>query len=239
MKTSDTGRGPSDVLGLPVTARGLTRRYPSAEGLVNALEGVDATFAPGRIHAVAGPSGAGKSTLLRLLALLEPPDAGTVTIGDVDATALPARQRRELRSRALTHLFQRPTDNLIDHLDGAGNVVLAAQLRGITVSDPVALLARFGLADRARAHPAQLSGGEQQRLAVAATFAARPAVLTVDEPTAELDQASAGPVLEGLRLLADAGCTIIVSSHDPQIVDAADDVLRLAPPAAATPMGRP
>lgn len=239
MKTSDAEHQPVELSGLPVTARGLTRRYPSAEGLVSALEGVDATFAPGRIHAVAGPSGAGKSTLLRLLALLERPDEGAVTIGDVEVSALAERQRRDLRSRALTHLFQRPTDNLVDHLDAAGNVTLAAELRGIAVDDPVALLARFGLADRARAHPAQLSGGEQQRLAVAATFAARPAVLTVDEPTAELDQASAGPVLDGLRLLAAAGCTVIVSSHDPLIVDAADDVLRLAPPAATTPDGRP
>ena len=230
MKTSDAERS---LVGLAVRARGLTRRYPSAGGAVTALADVDVEFEPGRLHVVAGPSGAGKSTLLRILALLERPDAGSVTIGDIEATALRPRARRALRASAVTHLFQRPTDNLVDHLDAVGNLVLAAELRGRHVDDPIAVLGRFGLADRATAHPAQLSGGEQQRLAVAATFAARPAVLTADEPTAELDQASAGPVLDGLRLLADAGCTVIVTSHDPPIVAAADDVLHLAPPDAA------
>jgi ABC-type lipoprotein export system ATPase subunit len=217
--------------GLTVTCNNVTRWYRSATGPVHALTGVEARFTPGRLHVVAGPSGSGKSTLLRILALLEQPDEGRVVIGGDDVTRLGCRALRRWRARQLTHLFQRPTDNLVDHLDTIGNLVLAAELRGVAVADPVAVLDRFGLSAHARAHPNQLSGGEQQRLAVAASFAARPAVLTADEPTAELDRGSAVPVLEGLRALAEDGTTVIVSSHDPVVVDEADTVLTLRRPA--------
>jgi ABC-type lipoprotein export system ATPase subunit len=225
--TTDAGAGP----GLVVTCNTVTRWYRSATGPVHALTGVEGRFTPGRLHVVAGPSGSGKSTLLRILALLERPDEGRVEIGADDMNRLSGRARRRWRARRLTHLFQRPTDNLVDHLDAVGNLVLPAALRGVDVPDPMAVLDRFGLLAHARAHPSQLSGGEQQRLAVAAAFTARPAVLTADEPTAELDRASAMPVLEGLRALAEAGTTVIVSSHDPVVVDEADTVLTLRRPA--------
>jgi ABC-type lipoprotein export system ATPase subunit len=197
-------------------------RLLAAAVLVAAVVGMVAATA------VAGPSGSGKSTLLRLMALVERPTAGRVVIDGVDAGRLPARRRRQLRRERVAYAYQRPTDNLIEYLPAAAHLVLAAELRGATCDDPLAILDRVGLAHRADHHPFRLSGGEQQRLAFAAALASGAGLVVADEPAAQLDSISGAAVVAALRALVDAGATVLVCSHDAVVVDAGDHVVRLA-----------
>lgn len=211
---------------------GVVRTYAGAGGEVRALDGVSATFAAASFTVVAGPSGSGKSTLLRVAALLDRPEAGRVSIEGTDVTSASTRARRRLRRRAIGYMFQQPPDNLLEYLDADAHVGLGARLRadgGVRPHlDTLDILAALGLADRRRHRPAQLSGGEQQRLAFAFAVAGAPRVLVADEPTAALDQVAGATVLEALIRLARGGLTVIASSHDPAVVEAADRVLRIA-----------
>jgi ABC-type lipoprotein export system ATPase subunit len=202
--------------------------YRLPTGVVTALGGVDLDVPAGRLTVVAGPSGSGKSTLLRLVALIERPTAGRVVVDGDDSRLLPARGRRRLRRNLVSYVYQRPTDNLIEYLPAAAHLVLAAQLRGATCADPVAVLDRVGLAHRADHLPFRLSGGEQQRLAFAAALSSGAALVVADEPTAQLDSASGAAVVAALRALVDGGATVLVCSHDDVVVDAGDHVVRLA-----------
>jgi ABC-type lipoprotein export system ATPase subunit len=213
--------------------RAVVKSYLSATGPVRALDGVDADFPSGLVTVVAGPSGSGKSTLLRLLACGDRPDSGVVEIGGQEVSALGARGRREVRRRQVGYVFQEPAANLVDYLTAAEHVALGARLRragggarvGVGVDtggEPERLLGLVGLGSRAGHRPAQLSGGEQQRLALAFAVAGSPALLVADEPTAQLDHASGALVLDALRLLAGGGVGVVVSSHDPDVLAAAD-----------------
>jgi putative ABC transport system ATP-binding protein/macrolide transport system ATP-binding/permease protein len=143
--------------------------------------------------------------------------------------SLGARARRRLRQQQVAYLFQRPGENLLPYLDAVGQVRLAAQLRGARVDDDELrdLLGRLGLADRADHRPAQLSGGEQQRLAVACGVVGDPALVVADEPTAELDTAAAERVLTAMEELASSGVGFVLSSHDPRVMAIADGFVRL------------
>jgi len=206
----------------------LTKTYAVAGGApVTALQELAADFVAGELTVVAGPSGSGKSTLLRLLACLDRPDGGAVRIDGRDTTRMSSAARRRLRRRRIGYLFQQPSANRIDYLTAREHLLLAARLRGTGAADADRLLDAFGLDGRADHRPAQLSGGEQQRLGVAFAGIGDPALLVCDEPTAQLDHVAGARVIDALRRLATAGGCVVVSSHDPAVVERADRVVRV------------
>jgi len=210
-----------------VRCSGLVRIHRSPTGEVHALRGVDATFTRGSLTAVVGPSGSGKSTLLEVLALRERPSGGEVLLGGEPTSGLGAARLRLLRRTHVAWVPQRPTHGLYPHLSACDHLAEVAALRGGDLLDPLDALERVGLAARADARPGALSGGEQQRLVVAMAVTGAPAVLVADEPTAELDDDSAALVLAELERCARLGSCVVVSTHDPRVVAAADRVLLL------------
>jgi ABC-type lipoprotein export system ATPase subunit len=225
----------SDHWGAPVDPSGAAARLVEVDQVyrlpstqVVALDGVSVELVSGAVNVVAGPSGSGKSTLLRLVGLLEHPTAGRVEVAGKDVTDLSARGRRRLRRHLIAYVFQRPLDNLVEGVDAAGQLHLAARLSGAPAPDPEELLGVLGLAHRAHASIRTMSGGEQQRLAFAAALASRPALIVADEPTAQLDHASGALVIEALATLRAAGATVVVSSHDPAVAEVADHVVQLS-----------
>ncbi|WP_222262642.1 ABC transporter ATP-binding protein [Modestobacter marinus] len=209
--------------------RGVGKTYRTATESVTALDDVTLAVPRARVTVVVGPSGSGKSSLLRLLACIDSPDRGEVLVAGQRVDRLGARARRRLRRREVAYLFQRPGENLLPYLDAVAQVRLAAQLRGapVTTDAALALLDRLGLHARADHHPAQLSGGEQQRLAVACGVVGDPALVVADEPTAELDTAAAERVLVAMEDLAASGVGFVLSSHDPRVMAIADGFVRL------------
>jgi putative ABC transport system ATP-binding protein/macrolide transport system ATP-binding/permease protein len=212
---------------LVVECRGVSVDYRTATGTVPALVAVDASFAPGRLSVIAGPSGSGKSSLLQVLAGLQRPRAGEVVVAGTELTRLRPAARRRFRRRAMGVVLQNPADNLVDGLSALEQVELAAQLRGVDPSEAAVLLDAVDLAERAGAHPGELSGGEQQRVAFAAAAIGGPAVLLADEPTAQLDTAAAAGLVEAMGRLVRAGATLVVTSHDRSVIDAADHLVEL------------
>jgi putative ABC transport system ATP-binding protein len=209
--------------------RGVGKTYRTSTESVPALVDVTLSIPRARVTVVVGPSGSGKSSLLRLLACIDSPDTGEVLIAGQRVDRLRPRARRRLRQRQVAYLFQRPGENLLPYLDAVGQVRLAASLRGAPVTEAVALelLDRLGLRARADHVPGQLSGGEQQRLAVACGVVGDPALVVADEPTAELDTAAAERVLTAMEDLAAAGVGFVLSSHDPRVMAIADGFVRL------------
>lgn len=212
-----------------LAGRGLTRRYVTVTGAVVAVEGVDVDVRAGALTAVVGPSGSGKSTVLRLLACLDRPDAGQVLLDGAPIHELGSRWRRELRRRRIAFLESEPVHNLLDGFDAAGNVRSAARWRGgpHVAVDPSRALADVGLGDRGGAHVTDLSGGEQQRLALAVATAGYPSVVVADEPTASLDRSTVGDVVQALARQAARGAAIVVATHDPVLVQAASYLVHL------------
>jgi putative ABC transport system ATP-binding protein len=209
---------------------GVSRRFASASGSVTALDDIELRVHAGRLTVIAGPSGSGKSTLLGIAACIDRADSGMVVVGGIDVQLLSRSRRRELRKRALGLVLPAPSENLLDSLDAAGNLRWSARRR---TRQPLAdeevgrLLERVGLHDAERKRVAQLSGGEQQRLALACALVGEPTLVLADEPTASLDPASGALVIAALRSAADGGATLMVASHDAHVIDAADVVIRL------------
>jgi putative ABC transport system ATP-binding protein len=212
-----------------VVCRGVNRAYHLVGSDVTALQGVDLEIPRGAVTALIGPSGSGKSTLLRLLACVDRPDSGTIAVGGVDVTRLARRDRTRLRRQRLGYLFQAPADNLVDYLTVREHLRLATQLRGMPADDAVgdALLDRLGLAGRADHLPRQLSGGEQQRAAIAFNALGPPALLVADEPTGQLDHSTVDSVLDALGALAETGVAVIAATHDPAVTRRADLVVHM------------
>jgi putative ABC transport system ATP-binding protein len=225
--SSGAGGGRPDPVGALAWCEDVSRTYRLPSGPVEALRGVDLAVAPGRLTVVAGPSGSGKSTLLRMVSLLERPSSGRVVLDGRDTTELSGGERRRLRRAHVAYVFQRPSDNLVDDVPVAGQLVLAAQLRGAAPPDPLPILERLGLAARAGHAPSRLSGGEQQRVAFAAAMASGAGLVVADEPTAQLDPGSAEAVLAAVRSLCELGATVLACSHDDAVVAAADRVVRI------------
>jgi ABC-type lipoprotein export system ATPase subunit len=212
--------------GLPaVAAAGLYHIYRERDVETVALRGADITLATRSWTSVIGRSGSGKSTLVHVLAGLLEPSGGAVLIDGEDLTRLPANERAMRRRRRIGVVLQR--DNLHPLLDVQGNIALALRLDrrpdGEVRARVAQLLDAVGLADRARQPVKQLSGGEAQRVAVAAAVAPRPAVLLADELTGELDEATAVDVLDLLTLLREEESTAILTvTHNPLVAERAD-----------------
>lgn len=209
--------------------RRLERSYGLDGSLVPALRGVNLTLARGSITALVGPSGSGKSTLLRLLACIDRPDSGEIFIDGTEVSGLSRAGRVKLRRDKLGFLYQTPADNLLEYLTVREHLELGAGLRGLGKRDPQinALLDRLGLTDRADHLPRHLSGGEQQRTAIAFAAIGPPALLVADEPTGQLDHGTAEEVLAALRVLATTGVAVVAATHDPAVAKQADQVVQL------------
>ena len=203
--------------------------YGAGARQVTALDGVSAAFGQATFTAVMGPSGSGKSTLLHCAAGLDRPAAGLVTIGGTELSGLSEDARTRLRRDLVGFVFQ--AYNLVSSLTAEENVGLPQRLAGRRPDQAAvaSALDAVGLAGRARHRPSELSGGEQQRVAVARAMAGRPAVIFADEPTGALDSAASRQVLDLLRALVDEhGRTVVLVTHDPVAAAYADRVLILA-----------
>ncbi|MGV3760705.1 MAG: ABC transporter ATP-binding protein [Actinomycetota bacterium] len=212
---------------LVARCRGLCADYRTAAGVAPALREVDADFHRGLFTVVAGPSGSGKSTLLRILAGRLRPTAGAVEVVGVSLSGLHHRARRRLRRRSLGIVLQQPAANLVEGLVLHEQVELAAHLRGTSADDVSDLLASVGLEGCGDLPVGALSGGQQQRAAFAAAAVGSPELLLADEPTAQLDAAAGRDLLQAMLALAERGGSLIVASHDPVLIEAADHRIQL------------
>jgi putative ABC transport system ATP-binding protein len=214
--------------GAVVTATDLSRRYGEGEAAVDALRGVSLSVGAGELVAVMGPSGSGKSTLMHLLAALDKPTGGTVTIAGEDVGSLSDRQVTLLRRKHIGFVFQ--FFNLLPMLSAEENVLLPLSIAG-EKPDPAFfkdLMDRVGLTPRKSHRPSELSGGQQQRVAIARALVARPTVVFADEPTGNLDSKTGSEILELLRAsTTDLGQTMVMVTHDAQAASIADRVLFL------------
>lgn len=215
-----------------VEIRDLFRVYPAPEGGVVALQGLTLDVRAGELCVVLGPSGSGKTTLLRMLAALDRPTAGSVRVLDRDLGRLSRRERARYRAELLGYADQHYWRALTAELEVRELVALQLGLAGAGLRERRAradeLLERVELLDRREAHPRELSGGEQQRIAVCAALAHRPRLLLADEPTGELDAANARLVYAAIaELTREAGTTTVVVSHDPESASVADRIVRV------------
>ena len=212
-----------------VSATDLTRRFGEGPAAVDALAGVTVGFPAGEFTAVMGPSGSGKSTLMHILAGLDSPTSGSVSIDGVELSGLDDARLTRLRRDKVGFIFQ--AFNLLPVLTAEENIVLPLSIAG---RRPDAewlerLIGAVGLDDRRTHRPSELSGGQQQRVAVARALVTRPAVVFADEPTGNLDSRSSADVLELLRRAVDEfGQTVVMVTHDPVAADVTDRVVELA-----------
>jgi ABC-type lipoprotein export system ATPase subunit len=209
-------------------ARGLVKSYGDASARVRVLDGVDLEIAPGELVAIVGRSGSGKSTLLHLLGALDRPDRGSVEVAGVRLERCDEAQLTEVRRRHVGFVFQ--SFHLLPELSGAENVLLAARLgRGGAAAEARArdLIDFLGLNGASRRLPGSLSGGEQQRLAIARALVNEPQLVLADEPTGNLDEDSGRAVLDLLRELAVGARAVVLVTHDPEATARADRVLHL------------
>jgi ABC-type lipoprotein export system ATPase subunit len=215
-----------------IEVRDVFRVHQTAEGDAAALQGLSLTVRAGETVTVLGPSGSGKSTLLRILAGLDRPSAGTVHVFGTELAKLPARDVARYRTRTIGYADQHYARALAPELSARELVGLELGLAGETATArnrrADELLERVGLTDKRGARPAELSGGEQQRVAVAASLAHRPKLFLADEPTGELDAHSAQQVYDTIgELIRAERCTAVIVSHDPESASIADRVIQL------------
>ena len=212
-------------------ATGLSKTYAGPGGApVPVLHDIDLEVRSGEFVAVTGSSGSGKTTLLNLLGLLEPADAGEVWLGDERVSHLGRRAQARVRGASIGYVFQ--SFLLLSGLTALDNVVLAARYvgrdRAVARREGLALLERMGVAHRMDHYPAQLSGGEQQRVAYCRAVLNRPPLVLADEPTGNLDDEHARVILAELRAsTAERGAAVVLVTHRPETQAGADRVLRL------------
>jgi putative ABC transport system ATP-binding protein len=222
-----------------LAVRELTKSFPSGGQTLTVLRDVTFDIPERAFVAVVGPSGSGKTTLLALLAGLDVPTRGTVTLDGSELGALSEDARARLRGEKVGFVFQ--SFQLIPTLTAEENVRVPLELRGVTDAAVRArdLLARVGLADRTHHYPAQLSGGEQQRVALARAFVNAPRVLFADEPTGNLDQGTGARIIELIEQLnRESGTTVILVTHDEALASRATRIIRLADGAVVQDTGR-
>ena len=217
-------------MSIEVRLRDLRREFVEGEKLHTVLDGLSAEFVRGETVAIRGRSGSGKSTLLNLVGGIDAPDAGSVTVAGVDLGTLNERDRTLFRRRNIGFVYQ--SFNLVPTLDVADNIRLVLELNDIRAAEAETriqqLLAAVSLADRADSFPDVLSGGEQQRVAIARALCHQPSVLLADEPTGNLDEATAETVLELLdKLVKQSGRTMLIATHSNRVASYCDRVLEL------------
>ena len=221
-----TGAAPGGLL----VGQGLTRRFDDGERVIEVLVDVGIEVGRGESVAVVGESGVGKSTLLHLLSGLDNPDSGRVFLDGHDLFALDAAKLAAVRNQSIGFVFQ--FHHLMGDFDAAENVMMPLFIGGLGRMEArkraVEMLERVGLGERLNHRPAELSGGEQQRVAVARALVTRPSVVFADEPTGNLDPQATREVQQLLdEVRKEANCTLVVATHDPELAGRADRVLRL------------
>jgi putative ABC transport system ATP-binding protein len=215
---------------VPVTIESLVRAYKLGRIEVQALRGLSLKVESGRMVSIIGPSGSGKTTLLNILGGLDRATAGTVTVGDTTVTALSPSELVDYRREVVGHIFQ--ALNLIPTLTAEENVELPMMAAGVPrqtrSSRTEELLNTVGLLDRKHHKPDEMSGGEQQRVAIAAALANDPPLLLADEPTGELDSVNAKMVTDFLvKVNRELGKTVVMVTHDQNVARAADSIMRI------------
>jgi putative ABC transport system ATP-binding protein len=207
----------------------LSKSVRDASGTLDILCDIDFSLGAQETAAIVGSSGSGKSTLLSIMAGLDTPTQGTVTVAGQDIFALDEDQRAVLRARQMGFVFQ--SFQLLGHLTALENVMLPLELADESgaAATAKALLERVGLGGRLTHYPKQLSGGEQQRVAIARAFATRPALLLADEPTGNLDEATGAAIIDLMfELNRERGTTLILVTHDMELSRRCGRALRLA-----------
>ena len=235
-----TSPPPASSAATVVTARDVVRRYGAGDTAVEALRGVSVDIAAGNLTAVMGPSGSGKSTLMHILAGLDKPTSGEVSVAGVEISGLNDTELTKLRRDHIGFIFQ--FFNLLPMLTAQENVVLPLSLAGVKPDREWVreLVAKVGLTERLGHRPSELSGGQQQRVAIARALVTRPEVVFADEPTGALDTRTGRQVLELLRrVVSHLGQTVLMVTHDPVAASYADRVVFLADGRLAGSLDRP
>ena len=209
---------------------GVERRFAEGDRVHVVLAGVDLRVGAGEAIAIRGRSGSGKSTLLNLLAAIDAPNAGTISIGGTRITGLRERERTLFRRANIGFVYQ--SFNLVPTLNAADNIRLVLELNGVAAASARRrvreVLGHVGLDDRAASYPDTLSGGEQQRIAVARAIAHRPRLLVADEPTGNLDDDNAEQVADLLQQLSsEQGSTLVLATHSQRLAERCDRVVEL------------
>jgi putative ABC transport system ATP-binding protein len=224
-----------------LVAEGVRKTYRTDAGEVRALRGLDLSVGAGELVAVTGPSGSGKTTLLNCLSGIDEVDAGRILLEGHDLAAMTDAQRTDHRARRMGFVFQ--AYNLIPVLSAVENVELPVLLAGGTPREGRAraleVLDRVGLGARAQHRPSELSGGEQQRVAVARALAGRPAIVWADEPTGNLDSATAATILDLLGEVVAEGVTLVLVTHDAAAAQRATRHVSMADGAVVADDGAP
>lgn len=192
---------------------------------VHALRGVDINIRKGEFVALMGPSGSGKSTLLNMIGLLDTPTTGRIVIDGIEVSSLNDNERADFRLRKMGFVFQ--FFSLLKELNSLENVALPMIMDDRKYDRALSLLELVGIGDRADHSPSELSGGQQQRVAIARALANEPAILLADEPTANLDTESSNQIVGLFRELNEKGQTIIMVTHEPELGEKADRIIRI------------
>jgi len=228
MSDPANNRGMANGRVLDIT--GVKRTFHQGRDDLNVLRGIDLSLGQGEIAALVGPSGSGKSTLLHIAGLLEAPDAGDVAIAGKSCSGMNDDERTAMRRQHLGFVYQ--YHHLLAEFSALENVAIPQIVAGRTRKESFGraheILGWMGLEDRKAHRPARLSGGEQQRVAIARALSTQPSLLLADEPTGNLDPATADGVFEVLlKLVRGAGLTALIATHNPDLASRMDRILRL------------
>ena len=212
-----------------IRASGITRTFGRGKGAVTVLKGVDLLLPAGKLIAFKGRSGSGKTTLINLLGALDQPTAGTIEFGGCDITRVSDRRRDEIRRQDMGLIFQ--SFALIPLMTAYENVEFMLRMTNFPSKErkaaAVTALEQVGLGSRMHHRPFEMSGGEQQRTAIARAIAHKPRLILADEPTAELDSRTGLTIIKVFRDLVQQGLSVIITTHDPAIMEIVDHVYEL------------